>query len=109
MAGTALSSFGMVSEIGPGPVSPIHALSVFALWGLWRGISAARQGRIGAHQKEMRSLYFWAIGIAGLFTFLPERRLNTAIFGDASTFGFLFMIGLIGAGLAFYYLASKKI
>jgi uncharacterized membrane protein len=109
MAGTALSSFGISEAPVLGPLSPIHALSFFTLLSLWHGINAARQGRIAAHQKEMRGLYFWAIGIAGLFTFLPGRRMNTALFGDASTFGFLVMAGLIGTGLVYYYYANHKI
>ena len=109
MAGTALSSFGISEAPVLGPLSPIHALSFFTLWSLWYGINAARQGRIAAHQKEMRSIYFWALGIAGIFTFLPGRRMNTALFGDASTFGFLVMAGLISVGLAYYYYVNQKI
>jgi len=37
MAVTALSSFAIKAEIGPGPISPIHLLSVFTLLGLWKG------------------------------------------------------------------------
>jgi uncharacterized membrane protein len=109
MAGTALSSFGISEAPVLGPLSPIHALSFFTLWSLWYGIKAARQGRIAAHQKEMRSIYFWALGIAGIFTFLPGRRMNAVVFGDASMFGFLLMGGLISAGLVYYHYANQKI
>ena len=109
MAVTALSSFAIKAEIGPGPISPIHLLSVFTLLGLWKGITAARARRIKDHQKEMRSLYFWAIGIAGLFTFLPGRRMNLMLFGDAGMFGFIVMAVLIGSGLAWYVYASRKL
>lgn len=107
---TALTTFGMWAEIGPGPISPIHALSVFTLWALWKGVRAARARNIATHQKEMRSLYFWAMGIAGLFTFLPGRRMNIAVFGEPSLAGFALMAGLIGVGLAWYaYLAQRAV
>lgn len=109
MCMTALTSFGVRAATGPGLVSPIHALSAFTLWGLWQGVNAARQRRIAAHQKEMRNLYFWAIGIAGLFTFLPDRRMNTVLFGEPSMLGFTLMCGLIGTGLAWYVYASRKV
>lgn len=108
MAVTALSSFGILSEIGPLPVSPIHVLSVFTLWSLWRGITAIRERRIGDHQKEMRALYFWAIGVAGLFTFLPGRRMNSVFFSDRQEVGFAIMAILIGGGLAWYSYASRR-
>ena len=56
----------------------------------------------------MRSLYFWAMGVAGLFTFLPGRRMNAVFFGDAAMQGFLLMAGLIGAGLAWYAYISRR-
>lgn len=108
MAMTALTSFGIAAKIGPGPVSPIHILSVITLWGLWNAVNAARQRRIKAHQKGMQALYFWAMGIAGLFTFLPGRLMNTAAFGGPSMPGFLMMAVLIGAGLVWYVYASRK-
>lgn len=108
MAMTALTSFGIPAAIGPGPASPIHLLSVFTLWGLWQGIRAARLRKIAEHRKEMRSLYFWAIGIAGMLTFLPGRRMNTAIFGDASMSGFLLMAGLIGTCLIWFVYANRE-
>lgn len=102
MGMTALSSFAISAQIGPGPISPVHILSVATLLGLWKGIKAARQRRIAQHQKEIRDIYFWGIGIAGLFTFLPGRRMNIALFGDASFAGFLIMSMVIGTGLAWF-------
>ncbi len=102
MAVTALSSFDIRGSLLPIPVSPIHALSVVTICGLWQGIRAIRQGRIADHQREMRSLYFWVMGVAGLFTFLPGRRMNAVFFADAPLQGFWLMTGLIGTGLAWY-------
>lgn len=48
----------------------------------------------------MRSLYFWAIGVAGIFTFLPGRRMNEAFFTNAPIVGFIgvacVITGLLG-------------
>lgn len=108
MAVTALSSFAILDRPVIGPFSPIHALSVLTLTGLWRGIRAARQGRITAHQSEMRGLYFWAMGVAGLFTFLPGRRMNMAFFPETPSQGFTAMAILIGTGLVFYAYTTRK-
>ncbi len=102
MAVTALSSFWISDAPVIGPFSLIHALSVFTVWGLWSGLKAARERRIANHQMEMRRLYFWAMGVAGLFTFLPGRRMNTVFFRDAPTLGFFAMTCLIGGALAWY-------
>ena len=108
MAVTALSSFAISHDPMLGPFSLIHALSVFTLLGLWKGINAARQRRIKAHQQEMRGLYFWAMGVAGLFTFLPGRRMNIVFFEEMPVAGFALMAVLIGSGLIWYMLARRK-
>ncbi len=102
MALTALSSFGISDAPVIGPFSPIHALSVFTIWGLWQGLRAAHQRRILRHQNEMRGLYFWTMGIAGLLSFLPGRRMNAVFFAEAPMPGFMLMVCLIGAGLIWY-------
>lgn len=108
MAMTALSSFGISDAPIVGPFSPIHALSAFTVWGLWQGVNAARQRRIAQHQTEMRRLYFCAIGVAGLFTFLPGRRMNMVFFANAPMPGFIVMACLIGAGLAWYAYVRRR-
>ena len=105
---TALSSFGISEAAMIGPFSPIHALSFLTLWGLWYGVNAARQRRVVDHQKGMRSLYFWALGVAGLFTFLPGRRMNTIFFADAPLQGFILMACLIGTGLIWSVYAYRQ-
>lgn len=108
MAVTALSSFAISAAPVLGPFGPIHALSVFTIWGLWQGVKAARQGRIQRHQREMRSLYFWAMGVAGVFTFLPGRRMNIIFFDAAPMAGFIAVAGVIGTGLAWYAYRSRR-
>ena len=77
----ALSSFFINDYRWIGPFSPIHILSVVTLFGLWEGLSAARRGDIAAHRAAMRSLYVFALIVAGTFTFLPGRIMHQVVFG----------------------------
>jgi uncharacterized membrane protein len=65
-----------------GPLGPIHVLSFLTFWGIARGVWCARQGLIRAHQQAMRALWFWALGVAGLFTLLPGRLMNALLLPD---------------------------
>lgn len=102
MLTTAISSFFILEGRLIGPFSPIHGLSIFTLWSLWQAIRLVRAGNIAAHRATMRSLYFWAMGVAGMFTFLPGRRMNSMLFGDTPEIGFGIAVVLIGGGLGFY-------
>lgn len=64
-----------------GPFGPIHLLSVFTLFALWRGVMLIRAGRIGEHGRWMKRFYWSAVWGAGLFTILPGRTLNEVLFG----------------------------
>ncbi len=79
-----------------GPFGPIHLLSFWVIWTLWRGVSAIRRGDRTTHAYEMRSLYWQGLAIAGLLALLPGRRLNAMIFGEAETTAY-WVIGVIGA------------
>lgn len=78
-----------------GPFSVIHILSVFTFWGLWQGLTAIRRRDVMGHQRAMRLLYMQAIILAGVFTFLPGRRMNALFFADLPHLGFAFA-GLAG-------------
>lgn len=77
----AVSSFWISGIRMFGPFSPIHLLSIFALWSVYRGIRFARAGKIKAHKEDMKTLYFYAIIGAGFFTFLPGRLMFEVFFG----------------------------
>lgn len=80
MGAVALSSF-FINEIRLiGPFSPIHALSLLTLVGLWQAIRTARQGRISAHRRYMKNLFAYALLLAGAFTFLPGRIMHQVLF-----------------------------
>lgn len=102
----ALSSFFIRGWALVGPFGPIHLLSVFVLYGLFEGVRDARARRIDAHKAGMQDLYWWAIGIAGLLTLLPGRRMSSMLFGESETLGF-WVIGCGFVGLAARWWLSR--
>lgn len=87
MAITAATGFFIWTIRVIGPFSPIHLLSVLTLWTLWVGTRAAIRRDIAAHQKAFRTLYWYGLILAGLFTFLPGRTLNTLFFDANPSLG----------------------
>jgi len=64
-----------------GPWSPIHLLSFVTLGTLPFMIMAARQHKVNAHRTAAFSLFFGALIIAGLFTFVPGRIMYEVVTG----------------------------
>lgn len=88
MAGLALSGLWIEAEFpGLGPFGPIHLFSVCALFGLGQGLWQIRGGNVAGHRAAMQSVWFGAMGLAGLFTLLPERLMNRMLFGDTPEAG----------------------
>ena len=111
MAVAAVSSFGISERPVLLGLGPIHVLSVLTLAGLWQAVVAARAGRIDVHQKAMRSLYFFALVAAGLFTLLPGRRLHAVFIADLPVLGTLEALplaALFAAVLAGAYLVLRR-
>ncbi|TGN90141.1 DUF2306 domain-containing protein [Bradyrhizobium yuanmingense] len=77
----ALSSFWIHEIRLVGPWSPIHLLSIFSLAMLVLGVTAARAHNVRRHKITMISIFFGALVIAGLFTFMPGRLMHTVVFG----------------------------
>ena len=65
-----------------GPWSPIHLLAVFTLAMLPIAVLHARRHRVHQHRIAMRSLFFGALVIAGLFTLFPGRIMHTVVIGQ---------------------------
>lgn len=61
--------------------SPIHLVSIFTLVMLWRGWTFARKGDIKNHSRTMEYLYFLALVVTGLLTFIPGRIMYQVAFG----------------------------
>ena len=52
----------------------------FAMLGV--GVWAARTGNVRRHKMTMIGIFFGALVIAGLFTFLPGRIMHAVVFGQ---------------------------
>lgn len=98
MLGLALTGFGIRSTIAIiAHVGPIHILSVMAVWGILEAVYHIRKGDVVRHQASMQSVWFGALGLAGLFTLLPGRTLNRVFFGSWPEAGYIAIgLGLIG-------------
>ena len=80
---TAIASAFIVApggEIGGTGFSPIHFFTVWTLINVPVAIYLARKGKIRHHRGAMTGLYV-GLCIAGAFTLLPGRLLNTFFFG----------------------------
>lgn len=109
MVVTIASSFFIFGIRLIGPFSPIHLLSIAAAYGLFQGISFARQGNIPAHRKSMQSLYYGALIIAGAFTFFPDRIMSRVFFENHPVPGFIFIIAaLVIAHLGIRHALAQK-
>lgn len=73
---TAISSFWINQIRLVGPFSPIHLLSVYAVYAVFEAVFAARRGDIKSHKKTMKALFVYGLILPGLLTFLPGRLLN---------------------------------
>ncbi|MEM1046774.1 MAG: DUF2306 domain-containing protein [Pseudomonadota bacterium] len=85
MMTAALVSFGIRDpdpEFSNGyGLSPIHILSVVVLISVPNAVWQIRKGRVEAHRRAMISLVIGALGIAGLFTFIPGRLMWQVVSG----------------------------
>ena len=64
-----------------GPWSPIHLLAIFTLAMLPFAVWQAHRHKVERHRRAMLGLFFGALVIAGLFTFLPGRIMHAVVFG----------------------------
>ena len=82
MAAVAISSFWIHEIRLFGPFSPIHLLSIFTPIMLVLGVWYARRHKVRGHSITMTSIFFGALVIAGLFTFVPGRIMHAVVFGQ---------------------------
>lgn len=108
MAVTAISAAFIFTLHIVGPFSPIHLLIPVVLAALWRGVAHARGGRIDAHRSVMTGLYVQALGIAGLFTLLPDRILGRVLFPQAPWTGFALSAVVIGGAVLAHFLHRRR-
>jgi uncharacterized membrane protein len=66
-----------------GSWSPIHLLAVFTLVMLPIAVWRAHRHEVERHRRAMLGLFFGALAIAGVLTFLPGRIMHAVWFGGA--------------------------
>lgn len=71
---TAMISFG-IQNVNPGRFSFIHAFSLFVLVQAPLAWMAGNHGEYQKHSRMMRGLFFGALIIAGLATYVPGRLM----------------------------------
>jgi len=98
MVSTSVSSFWISSFGIIGPFSPIHLLSIWTLYVVFRAINFARIGKAVAHAAMLRGLYWGGLWVAFALNFLSNRMSNRIVFDqqEAAT-GMIFAILLIAA------------
>lgn len=105
MAGLALSGLWIESRFPVlGRFGPIHLFSLYALWGLAQGLWLIRRRDAAGHRAVMQSVWFGAIGLAGLFTLLPGRVMNRVLFGEMPEVGIL----AVAIGMAVLILGWRR-
>ena len=90
-----------------GPFGPIHLLSLTTLAGIAYAIHSARRGDIAQHRRTMEQVWFGALGLAGIFTLVPGRIMNRAIFGPEGGSGWI-AIGALLVGLALLWRLNRR-
>jgi len=71
VAGSSL----FIKQIFHGSFSPVHLFIPLTAWGLYRGLRPLFGKTRGQHGKQMRGVYFGALILAGMFTFMPGRTM----------------------------------
>jgi uncharacterized membrane protein len=81
MVTVAASSFWIHQLRLFGPWSPIHLLSIFTLLVVPLAVWRARRHDVSGHRRIMIFTFVGALVVAGLFTVVPGRIMNSVIFG----------------------------
>lgn len=65
--------------------TPIHILVPVTIGSLVYAFWQLAHGNVRGHAGTMRKLYFFACGVAGVFTLLPQRYLGQLLWGQGAT------------------------
>lgn len=80
MVSTAVISFWITTFDLFWGFSPIHVFSLIVIFNVPYAIFSIRRGNVEAHKKAMLGVTVGALGIAGLFTFVPGRIMWEVFF-----------------------------
>lgn len=87
MLATAISAIFIRDPSLPniGGYTPIHILVPVTIGSLVYAFWQLAHGNVRGHAGTMRKLYFFACGVAGVFTLLPQRYLGQLLWGQGAT------------------------
>ena len=77
---TAFTAF-FIREINRGSFSWIHIFIPVTVFASWEAIHYIRKGNVKRHKRAVFGMFFGALLIPGLLTFLPGRRMWMLFFG----------------------------
>ena len=80
MAVTALSSL-FIRGINNGSFSWIHLFVPLSLFAIWEIFHHVRRGNVHKHQRAAQGLFFGALLIPGILSFMPGRMMWHLVFG----------------------------
>ena len=80
MGGAAISAI-FIREINGGSLSLVHLFVPLTLVGIFRLTLAARRGERGRHRSQALSVFYGALILPGLLTFIPGRLMHTVFLG----------------------------
>lgn len=77
---TAISAI-FIRYINDGQFSWIHLFIPLTFFATWEAIYFIRKGNVARHKRAVTGLFFGALLIPGVFSFLPGRIMNLMVFG----------------------------
>jgi uncharacterized membrane protein len=83
------------SHFTPIGLGPIHALSVYGLYGIYEAMRAIYRRDIVLHKLVMQNLYVRGIALAGAFNFLPGRTTQRALIPDTPELGYAIIAAVL--------------
>ena len=78
---TAISAI-FIRLINDGQFSFIHLFVPLTLFASWEAVHYVRKGNIKRHKRAVKGMFFGALMIPGLLSFLPGRIMYTFVFGS---------------------------
>ena len=91
----ALGGLFIPSHFTPWGIGPIHALSIYALLGLFVAMRAIYRRNIAEHREVMQNLYVRGVMLAGAFNFLPGRTMQRSLIPDAPELGYVIIAAVL--------------
>jgi len=77
---TAISAI-FIRHINNGSFSWIHIFVPVTLFAAWEAIYFIRKGNVKRHKRAVKGMFFGALLIPGIFSFLPGRIMYKLFFG----------------------------